>query len=117
MPTQHDLRRRTVLASRHLDDLGVLQQPLALTERTPRLGADPMRVVERTKLLLRELGVQLDLVDRRRYVRFGEESLQVRDLEVGHADRAHPPVRQQPLEGPPGFDVLVEHRQRPVNEE
>ena len=49
MPTQHDLRRRTALASRHLDDLGVLQQPLALTERTPRLGADPKCVVECVK--------------------------------------------------------------------
>ena len=39
----------------------------------------------------------------------------MRDLEVGNADRAHPSVGQQLLERSPGLDVLVEHRQRPMD--
>jgi hypothetical protein len=48
--------------------------------------------VECAQLTLWELGVQLDLIDCRRHIRFGEQALEVGDLEVGNADRAYPAV-------------------------
>jgi hypothetical protein len=41
----------------------------------------------------------------------------MRHGEVGDADRAHPTLADELLERSPGLDVLVEHRQRPVDQE
>jgi hypothetical protein len=57
VPAQYDLRGRTVLATRDFDNVGILQQAFALTERTPRLGENPIFLVEFAELFLRKLRV------------------------------------------------------------
>ena len=85
-------------------------------ERAPRLGDDAVRGVEGAQCRLLELRVQLDLVDRRDDLRSRRAAVQVGGLEVGHADRAGPSVGVELLEGPPGLDVQVQARLRPVDQ-
>ncbi len=61
--------------------------------------------------------MQLDLVQGGSHVGLVGEPLEMLDLEVGHADRTHPAVGEESLEGPPGLDILIEHRQWPVDQE
>ena len=63
--------------------------------------------------------MQLDLVDRRYGLGLGGEPLEMRDLEVRHADRAGSALALELLERFPGRDevAVVESREGPVNEE
>ena len=67
--------------------------------------AMPCVGVEPAQLLLLQVRVQLDLVDRRDDVGLVEQPLEMVGLEVGDADRPDPPVGVQLLQGPPRLDV------------
>jgi hypothetical protein len=117
VPAQDDLRRR---AADRLGDRADnrIAQHLALRDRRPGLRRDAVRPAVGIHVGVGEVGVQLDLVDGRHNVAFGREPLQVRHLEVRHADRARAAVRPQLLEHPPRRDevAVVERGQRPVDE-
>ena len=104
-----------------LGDLGDhrVVEHVALRDRRPRLGRDAVRLAVRAHLVVGEVRVQLDLVDRRHDVGLGGQALEVRDLEVRDADRAGAAVALELLERLPRRDevAVVERRQRPVDEE
>src|SRR5699024_10910153 len=66
VPGQHHLGGARAVRLGGGGDRGVLQQVgLALAQRAPGLGEDAVALVDRAQLPLLEVGVQLDLVDRR----------------------------------------------------
>ena len=111
--------RRT--CRRCLGDLGQRRvvEHLALRDRRPRLGRDPVRASVGVDLAVLEVRMELDLVDGRHASRLGGEALEMRDLEVRDADRPRAAVGLELLERLPGRDevAVVERRQRPVDEE
>ena len=117
-------QRRTTWAGELPDRVGDLGdhrivEDGALGDRRPRLGRDAVRLAVRADLVVEEVGVELDLVDRRHVVALGREALEMVDLEVRDADRARAAVALELLERLPGRDevAVVERRQRPVDEE
>ena len=79
----------------------------------------PRCLVGGARGLVAEVGVHLDLVDRRHHVGLRGQPREVGRLEVGDADRAGPTVRLVLDERPPGGDevTVVLRRQRPVDQE
>ena len=75
-----------------------------------------MGSVKLPRRLLRQPGVQFDLVDHRDGVSFGKQPLEVVRVEVAYSDRADPAFGVQPLERAPRLDVAVLGRSRPVDE-
>ena len=67
MPRQNDLRRGCAVTLGNLSQHGVLQQVAAVTQWAPRLGHDAVLGVHGAQRLLREVGVQLNLVDGRNH--------------------------------------------------
>ena len=67
-----------------------------------------MLVVEREQLGLPEVGVDLDLVDRRHHLGLDQQPVEVRRHEVGDADRAHLAVGVQRLQRLVGVDGQLE---------
>lgn len=67
-----------------------------------------MLAVERLQRRLRVIRMQLDLVEVRHDLGRVHELLEPTHGEVAHADRAHPVVREQPLERAVGVDRAVE---------
>ena len=117
VPAQHHLGRRLAVAARRFGDHRVVEHA-ALGDRRPRLGGDPVLGVEGPQLVLGEVGVHLDLVDRRD--RPSVSSCSRRrwcGLEVGHPDRPGPAVGVDPLQRLPGLDEVADLRQRPVDQE
>ena len=88
-----------------------------LGDRRPGLGGDLVLGVERPQLVLGQVGVHLDLVDRRDDGGLLVQPAQVVGLEVGHADRPGPTFGVDPLQRPPGVDVVADLGQRPVDQE
>ena len=70
------------------------------------LGAEVLHVS------LREVGVDLDLVDRRHDRRAVEQRREVLDHEVADPDRADLAVSEQRLQGPVGLQGPVERRRQ-----
>src|SRR5205085_2760946 len=64
MPAEDDLRRRAVQPARDLGDHGIAED-VALGDRRPCLRGDPVGPAVGVDLLVAEVGMQLDLVDRR----------------------------------------------------
>jgi hypothetical protein len=71
-----------------------------MEQRAPRLGRDGVLAVVGAQLGLRQPRVHLDLVDRGHRPGLLREPLQVRDLEVGHADRPRATVGEHAAPGP-----------------
>ena len=67
----------------------------------------PWRASKRAQLAPVQVGVQLDLVDRRHASVSSSSRWRCVGLEVGDADRPDPPVGVQLLERAPGVDVAV----------
>ena len=86
-------------------DRRVVEQPLTLADRAPGLGHDLMLRVVRAQLVLRQAGVQLDLVDRRDDGRLSRSLFRWWIGEVGHADGPGAAVGVDLLERLPGLDV------------
>ena len=95
------------------------RRALALGDRRPRLGDDAVLAAVGAHLLVAEVGVHLDLVHRGHHVGLGGQPLQVRHLEVRHADRAGAAVARELLQHLPGRDevAVVQGGQRPVDQE
>ncbi len=87
MPADHDLAARAPVRLGIGEDRRILEHE-TLRERAPSLGDDPELLVLAAQTLLLEVGMQLDLVDRRRLTGLRDQALEVRGLEVRHADRA-----------------------------
>ena len=96
-----------------------LVEHLALRDRRPGLRRDPVRSSVGVDVGVVEVRMELDLVHRRHDVRLRGQALEMRHLEVRHADRARAAVLAELLERLPGRDevAVVEGRQRPVDEE
>ncbi len=75
VPAQHDLGRRAAVLAARSDDHRVGEQLAALGQRAPRLGRDAGARRRRPGGVLLEVGVQLDLVDRRAPPRRAVEEL------------------------------------------
>ncbi len=117
MPAQHHLGRGAAVLGGDGQQGGLGQQVLALAQRAPRLGGDAVLGVQGAQLGLREVGVQLDLVERRLHLGLLEQQLQVRHPEVRDADRADPALGVQLLEGAPDVqEGVAVHRARPVDQ-
>ncbi len=115
VPADHDLRRRPAVRLGDLDDRGVVEHR-ALRERAPGLGDDPELARARGAARLLEVGVQLDLVDRRRLARLRDHPPQCSGWKF-----ETPIARDQALvaeldERPPGLHVAVVRRHRPVDQ-
>jgi len=115
VPAQHNLSRGHAVTFSEASDGGV-GQDCALRQRAPRLGRDAVLGVQRAQLSLREVRVQLDLVDGGYRAGLGDQPPQVFGGEVGDPDRADPAVRGQLLQCPPGLDVPVHAGHRPMDE-
>ena len=101
-----------------LPDDRVVEHP-ALSDRRPCLGRDAVLVAVGADLVVGEVRVDLDLVDRGHGVGFLGQPVQMRRLEVRHADAAGATVPRELLEDLPGGDEVaaVERRQRPMDQE
>lgn len=91
MPTQQHLGGGlAVLDGEALDEgLGHDRIVAASAQRVPRLQRDVVLREERLELGLREVGVALDLVDRRDDLALVEDALRLGNVEVRQADRAN----------------------------
>ena len=98
-----------------LPDRLVLQVRLALAQRGPRLGDDPVPGVQLPHGLLGEVRVQLDLVCRGNHTSV-QDVLQSLLREVRDADGAGLAGGLDLLERPPGVQVLALLRLGPVDE-
>ena len=115
VPAQRDLRRRlAMLARQFLDHLFLYR--LALGQRAPGFGGDAVALMEGAQLALRESGMQLDLVHRRRHAGILDQPAQVGLGEVRHADRARAAVLLHLDHRAPGFQKLVAAGHRPVDQ-
>ena len=90
VPADDRLGGRLAVRLGDLDDHRVFELE-ALPERAPRLGEDAQTLVLAAQADLLEVGMQLDLVDRRRHAGLGDHALEVLRLEVRDADRADEP--------------------------
>ena len=117
-PAQHDLGGALAVRLGDLADHRVLEGAGVLAvavegdpaDRRPGLREDAVLGAEGLDLRLDEVGVHLDLVDRRDDLGAVEQRGQVVDHEVADADRADLAVGQQRLEGPVGLEGAVEGR-------
>ena len=103
VPAQHHLGGRAAVLLGEAGDDRVGEQVAALGERAHASVAMPASVLARADLVLLQVGVQLDLVDRRHDLGAVEQPAQVLGLEVGDADRADPAVEVEPLQRAPGL--------------
>ena len=69
-----------------------------------------------TELDLLKPWMQLNLIDRRCDTRFRHDPRQMGRLKVGDTDRFRKPLLPKLDQGPPGLDILVVGRDRPVNQ-
>ncbi len=115
MPADDHLGRALVVLGRDTGDHPVFQQ-LALAQRAPGGGDDPLLRVEGAQFRLLPAGVQLDLVGGRRHAGLADDAFQVGDGEVGHADGPGPALLAQPHQGLPAVEVEVLGRGRPVDQ-
>ena len=92
---------------------------LPRAERRPGLDRDLVLGAEAAHVVLGQVRVHLDLVDRRDDVALAVQPPQVVGLEVGDADGPGAPLAVELLQGLPGRDevAVVPGRQRPVDEE
>ena len=117
-PAQHHLggalavRLGDLADHRVLEGAGVLAVAVEgdAADRRPGLGEDAVLGAEGLDLGLDEVGVHLDLVDRRDDLGAVEQRGEVVDHEVADADRADLAVGQQRLERPVGLERPVEGR-------
>src|SRR5665213_4509426 len=79
MPANDGLGRRLCVSCGDRHDDRVLQR-LPLSQRTPRLGDDPELLMLMAQAGLLEVGMQLDLIDRRRHAGLRDQALQVLSL-------------------------------------
>ena len=117
VPPEHHLSRRLAVPVADLGEHGVVEQVGAAADRRPALRDDVVALVGGTLLDLREVGVQLDLVDGGRHAGLRDEAGEVLGEEVGDADRRRQSFVAELDHGLPGLDVLVDAGQRPVDQE
>ena len=86
-------------------------------ERAPGLDRDRVSLGERPRVVSRHQRVELDLVDVGHDAGLRDQALEVRFLEVRGADRADAAVLEQLDQPPPGVDVAILPRHRPVDQE
>jgi hypothetical protein len=117
VPAQHHLGWSSRVLVGGLGDLVPLEQSGATSQRRPALRHGAVSSVSRSLLVLREVRVQLDLVDRRRHTGLGDDAVEVLGQEVRGANRAHGAFVTHTDERLPRLDVLVDGWLRPVDEE
>jgi hypothetical protein len=104
------------MTSRQLGDHGITEQVRLRRQRAPRLRHHTEAGGDVAQPLLGEVRVQFDLVDRwRRPGRLNHGSEMVR-LEVGHADRPHPALCEQPVQRAPGLGEQAAGRHWPMDQ-
>lgn len=81
------------------------------------MGAEAPTHVELADHLLGRLRVQFDLVLGGSYLGLIDKTFEMLDLEVGDTDRTNPSVDQELFQRLPAFDILVEHRKWPMDQE
>ena len=88
-------------------------------DRRPRLDEYAVLVAGRAGGLVAEVGVHLDLVDRRQHPGLLDDPVEVRRLEVRDPDAPGPSVGRELAEGVPRRHevAVVQHRHRPVDQE
>ena len=91
-------------------------QHRALSQRAPRFGGDAVRRVERLHVPLLQGRVQFDLIDGGHGAAEVEDALQLVGQEVRDADGPHPPLGVERFERPPGVEVAIACRCRPVDQ-
>ena len=116
MPSQGHLSGCAVQAAGDANDSRIVEH-LALGDRRPRLGGDPVPAIERAKVVLGEVRVEFDLVDRRSNRGLLQQPLDVVRLEVGDSDRPGASGAVDLLERLPRLDEVANARQRPVDQE
>ncbi len=116
MPADDDLRRRfAVLIGELVDDFLIEHSFTALRQRAPGFGLDLVGGVPGMQLTLLQQRMELNLVDHRCDAGFINQLLQMRDLEITHADAFRQPLLLQLDQRLPGFDVMADRRHRPVD--
>ena len=116
MPRQHNLRGGYAVALRNLSQHGVLQQVTTVTQRAPRLGRDAVLGVNGAQCLLREIGVQLNLVDNRNHAGLLDNLAQLLLGEVRNTNGTDLTLLLQLNQRTPGIQVQALLRLSPVNQ-
>ena len=104
------------MALRDLSQHGVLQQVAAVTQRAPRLSRDAVLGVNGAQRLLREVGVQLNLVDDRNHAGLLDNLAQLLLGEVRNTNRTDLTLLLQLNQRTPGIQVQALLRLSPVNQ-
>ncbi len=116
MPADDNLRRRFAIFISQLMDNFLIEDALtALGQRAPGFGLDLVGGVPGVQLPLLQQRMQLYLVDHRRDAGFINQLLQMRHLEITHADALRQPLLLQLNQRLPGLDVMADSRHRPVD--
>ena len=116
MPPQGDLGSRLTLLLGDLLQNRVVED-VALRDRRPCLGRDAVVGVECPQIVLRQIGVHLDLIHRGHDLGLGEEPLEVVLLKIRHSDGSRLAVGVDLLQRLPCLDEIPDLRQRPVDQE
>ena len=104
------------MALRNLSQHGVLQQIATVAQRAPRLSCDAVLGVNGAKRLLREVGVQLNLVDDRNHAGLLDNLAQLLLGEVRNTNRTDLTLLLQLNQRTPGIQVQALLRLSPVNQ-
>jgi len=116
MPAQDDLGRGLARSpGSGLHRGGV--EALALPQRRPALGDDPVLGMEGPQRGLLEAGIDLDLVQDGGDASLADDPCEMRLLEVRHADGQGAALLAQPDQRAPGVEVQVLGRAGPVDQE
>ena len=116
MPGEHNLRRGNTVLTRNLNDHRVFQNLATLTERRPSLGHNTKLTVHRAHIFLREIRVQLNLVNRRGHAGIGDNFAQLSLRKIRNTNRTHLTLLFQLNERPPRLQVGALLRFSPVNQ-
>lgn len=120
LPAQNDLRGRFPMRPADTGDDRIRQRipaagggspgPVALhsTDRRPRLGHDPERRVFLSKLLLDEVGMELDLVDRGNDFGACDQRIELLFRVIANTDRSYPSRGEQLLGSLVGLNGCIE---------
>ena len=104
------------MLTRNLNDHRVFQNLATLTERRPSLSHNTKLTVHRAHIFLREIRVQLNLVNRRGHAGIGDNFAQLSLRKVRDTNRTHLTLLFQLNERPPRLQIGALLRHSPVNQ-